>query len=66
MAKTDGSLQIQIPDPQNPGNNINWNRQYYAVPLEVRPHANLHVLPLSLSLFMPSRVLFSLLFSGPE
>jgi len=38
MAKTDGSLQIKIPDTQNPGRVINWNRQYYAVPLEVRPH----------------------------
>ena len=35
MAKTDGSLQIQIPDDKNPGRKILWNRQYYAIPLEV-------------------------------
>lgn len=35
MAKTDGSLQIQIPDPKNPGTSINWHRHYYVVPLEV-------------------------------
>src|SRR2546430_6449106 len=38
MAKTDGSLQIQIPDPTNPGRSMNWHRQYYAVPLEVRSY----------------------------
>ena len=37
MAKTDGSLQIQIPDPQQQGRGMNWTRQYYAVPLEVCP-----------------------------
>lgn len=42
MAKTDGSLQIQIPDPTNPGRSINWNRQYYAVPLELRPPSRIH------------------------
>lgn len=38
MAKTDGSLQIQIPDPNSTGGNLLWNRQYYVVPLEVLPN----------------------------
>ena len=38
MAKTDGSLQIQIPDEKSPGGKILWNRQYYVVPLEVFPY----------------------------
>jgi hypothetical protein len=37
MAKTDGSLQIQIPDEKSLGGKILWNRQYYVVPLEVLP-----------------------------
>jgi hypothetical protein len=37
MAKTDGSLQIQIPDEKSLGAKILWNRQYYVVPLEVLP-----------------------------
>jgi hypothetical protein len=35
MAKTDGSLQIHIPDRNYPGEIIPWIRQYYVVPLEV-------------------------------
>jgi len=36
-ARSDGSLQIAIPDPQNQGAKMLWLRQYYAVPLEVVP-----------------------------
>lgn len=35
MAKTDGNLQIHIPDRNYPGEIIPWIRQYYVVPLEV-------------------------------
>jgi hypothetical protein len=34
-AKTDGSLQIEVPDTK--GNRILWSRQYYVLPLEVSP-----------------------------
>ena len=37
-AKTDGSLQTNIPDGKSPGRWIHWNRQYYVVPLEVPPY----------------------------
>jgi hypothetical protein len=36
-AKTDGSLQINIPDEKSAGRWIHWNRQYYVLPLEVPP-----------------------------
>ena len=55
MAKTDGSLQIQIPDPHSPGAKILWNRQYYAVPLEV-PSSLLQLVKL-LFLYLPLRCL---------
>src|SRR5271167_2156908 len=33
-ARNDGSLQIQVYDPE-PGGRMFWSRQYYVVPLEV-------------------------------
>ena len=60
-AKTDGSLQIQIPDNNALGGSIPWTRQYYALPLEVTatPHlfpAQLypHAYPLGISSRVPA------------
>jgi len=57
MAKTDGSLQIQIPDETSAGGKIFCNRQYYVVPLEVHTSQ----LPFSgiLVLFPPVRGAYS-------
>jgi hypothetical protein len=38
-ARNDGSLQIEVADTTF-GGRILWNRQYYVVPLEVRPHSH--------------------------
>jgi hypothetical protein len=36
-ARTDGSLQIEVHDPEGIGGRMFWSRQYYVVPLEVLP-----------------------------
>jgi hypothetical protein len=34
-ARTDGSIQIEVHDPEGMGGRIFWSRQYYVIPLEV-------------------------------
>jgi len=36
-ARTDGSLQIEVTDPNDSDTQLFWMRQYYVIPLEVRP-----------------------------
>ena len=65
MAKTDGSLQIQIPDKDSPGGSIPWTRQYYAVPLEVPTTPDtLNSLPLY-HILSPTSIRISLPWSLP-
>ena len=66
MAKTDGSLQIQIPDEKLAGGKILWNRQYYVVPLEVHPSLSTPPPPYTLSLPSPLRLSIPLSVRSPS
>ena len=52
-ARTDGSLQIEVHDPEGVGGRMFWSRQYYVVPLEVLSLSHTHIHTLS---FAPNSI----------
>jgi hypothetical protein len=66
MAKTDGSLQIQIPDSNSPGGKLLWNRQYYVIALEVLPESPPVQFPPSLPRTSPATFCLATAFPLPS